>query len=343
MPITIILEKARKKHEIINIMEWNFKDLEDFIIIDQDAEFTQKGYPGLKIENETGTGTKTGIETETRLDSNNRTDSNNRQGSKNRPQIISLRLFKSEQAALESHCQGIKKLFQFSFSDDFKALRKDINASSKIKQMAPYFNGQTKFQQSLFNLITHTLFEKNIRTKKVFDLHAKAQINNLYNTGQKFIKTFIVLGREYQSCFELIQKLSFQYQKKEKPFNILTGLFKDLKHLVPQNFADLYDYERIKHLNRYIACIRIRAQRAVDNPLKEEKKALQLSFYTRHLNNLLDSLSKDSTSEKSQKIEQFFWLLEEYKISLFAPELKTAIKISAKKLDQFLIQMSTMI
>ena len=310
-------ERAQKEHEIIDIREWNFKDLEDFIIISQDKEFTRKGFFGLKIETQPD--------------------------SKTRPPIISLRLFNSEQVAFESHCQGIKELFKLSYPDDFKALRKDINASSGIKQMAPFFNGQTKFQQSLFNLITHTLFEKNLRTKKAFELHAQTQLKQLFNTGQDFIKTFLVLGKEYQSCFELIQKLSFQHQKKEKIFIILTGLFKDLKHLVPENFVDLYDYERIKQLHRYIACTRIRAQRAVNNPLKEEKKALQLTDYTIHLNNLLTSLSKDSMPEKSQRIEQFFWLLEEYKISLFAPELKTAIKISAKKLDAFLIKLSTML
>jgi ATP-dependent helicase HrpA len=112
---------------------------------------------------------------------------------------------------------------------------------------------------------------------------------------------------------------------------------------VPQNFVDLYEYERIKHLHRYIACIRIRAQRAIDNPLKEEKKACRLSIYNNHLNSLLASLSQTSTLEKSQKVEEFFWLVEEYKISLFAPELKTAIKISTKKLDRFLIKLSTMI
>jgi ATP-dependent helicase HrpA len=92
-----------------------------------------------------------------------------------------------------------------------------------------------------------------------------------------------------------------------------------------------------------VACIRIRAQRSVDNPLKEEKKAEQLTGYTRHLNRLLSSLSQDSSPEKAQKIEHFFWLLEEYKISVFAQELKTNIPISAKKLDQFLIKLSTMI
>ena len=124
---------------------------------------------------------------------------------------------------------------------------------------------------------------------------------------------------------------------------MITALFKDLKNLVPKNFTELYTFKRISHLHRYVACIRIRAQRAVDNPLKEEKKALLLAGYTKHLNNLLTSLSDNSTREKSQCIEEFFWLLEEYKISLFAQELKTSTKVSAKKLDQFLIKLSTMI
>ncbi|WP_299980173.1 ATP-dependent RNA helicase HrpA [Desulfobacula sp.] len=306
---------AQKKYERTNIKKWDFENLEAFILITRKKEFTQKGYPGLKIETDP----------------------------KNKAKVLSLRLFKSEQAAENSHTQGIKKLFQICYPDDFKALKKDINAHPGIKQIAPFFNGQTKFQHSLFNLITTTSFAKNIRTKKEFELHAQKKLKHLYNTGQEFIKIILGLGKEYQSCFELIQKLSFQHQKKKKSFNIITALFKDLKNLVPQNFTDLYTVERIRDLHRYVACISIRAQRAVDNPLKEEKKALQLAGYTNHLNNLLSSLSDNSSPEKSQHIEAFFWLLEEYKISLFAQELKTTIKVSAKKLDQFLIKISTMI
>ncbi|CCK81797.1 ATP-dependent RNA helicase HrpA [Desulfobacula toluolica] len=308
---------AQKKYELSPVKEWNFKDLEDVIIIDQNPDFMQKAYPGLQIETKTGT--------------------------KNDTIVLSLRLFKSEQAAQTAHCKGINALFQLCFPDDFKALKKDINISSQIKQMAPFFNGQTKFQQSLFNLITTTVFAKNIRTKKEFETHAQKQLKLLYHTGRQFIKIISTLGKEYQACFELIQKLSFQHQKKKKTFDILTALFKDLKNIVPENFLDLYTMERIEDLHRYVACIRIRAQKSVDNPLKEEKKALQTAGYTKHLNQLLSSLSQDSSTEKSQQVEDFFWLIEEYKISLFAQELKTKVKISAKKLDQFLIRLSTMI
>ncbi|WP_300455743.1 ATP-dependent RNA helicase HrpA [Desulfobacula sp.] len=310
-------DRAKKKYETSPVKEWNFDDLEDSIIIHQDKAFTQKGYPGLKLEVDTGP-------------------------KKNNP-VLSLRLFKSAQAAQEAHCQGIKHLFQLCFPEDFKSLKKDITTAAGIKQMAPFFNGPTKFQQSLFNRITTTLFAKNIRTKKAFESHAQKELKSLYPAGQQFISDILVLGKEYQSCFNLIQKLSFQHQKKEKLFDILTALFKDLKNLVPENFIDLYTMERIRHLHRYVACIRIRAQRSVDNPLKQEKKAGQLTGYTHHLNRLLSSLSQDSSPEKAQQVEHFFWLLEEYKISLFAQELKTIVPISAKKLDKFLIKLSTMI
>ncbi|MBU2630683.1 MAG: DUF3418 domain-containing protein, partial [Proteobacteria bacterium] len=308
---------ARKKHEQTNIKEWNFKDLEEFIIIDQGREFTQKGYLGLKIETRPGTDMKN--------------------------KSLALRLFTSPEDALTSHCQGIKMLFQICFPDDFKSLKKDIASNPEIKRIAPFFKSPAKFQTALFDRITTTLFAKNIRTQKDFNTHAQKELGRLYAFGQAFIKIILDLGKEYQACFELIQKLSFQHQDKKKIFNTLTDLFNDLKNLVPQNFADLYPYERIEHLHRYVACIRIRAQRSVDNPIKEEKKAVKLLSYNRHLNSLLSSLSQNTSSEKSRQVEAFFWLLEEYKISLFAPELKTAIKVSAKKLDQVLTRISTMI
>jgi len=151
------------------------------------------------------------------------------------------------------------------------------------------------------------------------------------------------LGEEYRSCFELIQKLSFQHRKMKKTDDMLTGLFNDLKNLVPPNFVDLYTEDRLRHLSRFVACLRIRAQRAADNPLKEEKKINQLEKYTRHLPAFLSTLTTHSSPEKTLLVEDFFWLLEEYKISLFAPELKTMVKVSEKILDTLMVKISTMI
>ncbi len=308
-------DRAKKKYERCHLREWNFNDLEDYIIIEQENEFTQKGYPGLACEAD----------------------------SKTKESFLSLRLFKSETAAKKSHCMGIKQLFLFCFAENFKALKKDINRSGDIKKIAPSFSGQTVFKQDIYNLITDSLYKKDIRTKKEFDSVAQIQNPKLYTKGQEIIKTIAQTGKEYQTCFELIQKLSFVHQKKKKTFDHLSALFIDLKNIVPENFAALYAYNRIKQLHRYITCIRIRAQRFVDDPLKEEKKAALLSKYIHQLSSALSSLSQDSSDEKSCAVEEFYWLIEEYKISLFAQQIKTPIKISAKKLDKFYTQISAMI
>ncbi|MBU2481077.1 MAG: ATP-dependent RNA helicase HrpA, partial [Proteobacteria bacterium] len=206
-----VFKAAQKKYEKSPVTEWNFNDLEDFIIVNPvargDHAFTQKGYPGLRIEH---------------------TQTQN--------PVLALCLFRSQKAALDHHQKGIKYLFALSYPHAFKALKKDINASAGIKKMALFFSGQTLFQATLFEQITSHVFEKNIRTQHDFKAQAQKEIKNLYLTGQEYIKTILQLGEEYQACFELIQKLSFTHQKKPKTFQILSGLFSDLKNLVPANF-----------------------------------------------------------------------------------------------------------
>ena len=308
-------DKACQQFEKYDILEWDFPDLPGSILLDEKNHPDLKGYPGLRIEFDP----------------------------KKQNESLSLKLFKSPKEAEKSHCKAVKHFFSILFPDDFKALKKDILASSGLKQMAPFFNGRSEFQLSIFNRITSTFFAKNIRTRKEFESLAKEQIPDLYRHGQEFIKIILDLGEVYRSCFELIQKLSVQHRKMKKTCDMLTCLFNDLKNLVPPNFADLYTDDRIRHLPRFVACLRIRAQRTADNPLKEESKISRLEKYTRHLPAFLRTLSTHSTPEKAALVEEFFWLLEEYKISLFAPELRTMVKVSEKKLDGFLVKISTMI
>jgi ATP-dependent helicase HrpA len=49
---------------------------------------------------------------------------------------------------------------------------------------------------------------------------------------------------------------------------------------------------------------------------------------------LLKSLANTVTEEKRAEIESYFWMLEEYRVSVFAQELKTSIPISGKRLKK---------
>ncbi|MCK7469143.1 MAG: DUF3418 domain-containing protein [Desulfosudis oleivorans] len=46
-----------------------------------------------------------------------------------------------------------------------------------------------------------------------------------------------------------------------------------------------------------------------------------------------DDISVDCPEEKKKLIEELFWMIEEYKVSLFAQELKTPYPVSPKKMN----------
>ena len=49
-----------------------------------------------------------------------------------------------------------------------------------------------------------------------------------------------------------------------------------------------------------------------------------------------DDISVDYPEDKKMMIEELFWMIEEYKVSLFAQELKTPYPVSPKKLNQLI-------
>ena len=76
---------------------------------------------------------------------------------------------------------------------------------------------------------------------------------------------------------------------------------------------------------------------------KDRAKEKKLKIYIDRLNEMLKKLSSSVSVEKKQAIEEYFWLIEEYKVSLFAQELKTAFPVSEKKLDKKLKEIKRMV
>ena len=124
---------------------------------------------------------------------------------------------------------------------------------------------------------------------------------------------------------------------------VFIALQNELSSLVPVNFIEVYESKHVPHITRYVKGIGIRTGRALDNPEKERVKAEKIKPYDTALKQILSELSEDTTEEKKQETEAFFWMLEEYKLSVFAQEIKTAYPISPKKLDKQLKIISRMV
>jgi ATP-dependent helicase HrpA len=120
-------------------------------------------------------------------------------------------------------------------------------------------------------------------------------------------------------------------------------LRKEINRLVPKNFPEIYDSERLSHIPRYLKAIKIRAQRGSVFLSKDKSKEEKLKVFTDYMEKLSADMPSYSSEEKKNALAAYSWMIEEYKISLFAPELKTPFPVSRKRLEEKIREIERMI
>lgn len=111
--------------------------------------------------------------------------------------------------------------------------------------------------------------------------------------------------------------------------NAYPGLDGDVKRLLPPDFLQRTPFDQLPHLSRYLKAIHKRAERAKLDPRKDAQKTEQVQPFQDALD---DWASSELSPEKHKAVDDFRWLLEEWRVSVFAQELGTAQKVSPKRL-----------
>ena len=130
------------------------------------------------------------------------------------------------------------------------------------------------------------------------------------------------------------------------------GMERDLAQLMPPDFVRVTPFAQLAHFPRYLKAMKARADRWKQNPAKDAERAAQLAPFTRALNKLAAPPTSASIRTQSnpreatdaagndRSIEAFRWLVEEYRVSVFAQELGTAEPVSKVKLDRALADLA---
>jgi len=102
-----------------------------------------------------------------------------------------------------------------------------------------------------------------------------------------------------------------------------------LKHLLPTHWIVDTPWDWLAQMPRYLQAIGKRIEKLRDGRLKQDAERLtELQPFLHAWRNSGD-LSPRPTRDA---LQQYRWMLEEYRVSLFAQELGTAVKVSAKRL-----------
>jgi ATP-dependent helicase HrpA len=304
-------EKEKKRWEKFGLTEWTFGDLPEKIEIPIKGGRRITVFPALETSGKA-------------------------------PAAVNLRLYEDRDRAGDTHQRGVAELYAIRFAKDLKFLKKSLAFPAGQHKAPSDFGGARGFQNRLYEKVLYDLFHRNIRSKQAFEAHAATVGPAIMSLGRNLLDQCIPVLNAYHQADRVLYQLGVRYRKDQITGRFLSGLKTQLSRLVPENFLDLYDANRIEQLPRFIRAIEIRAQRAVVNMDKDQAKSAALQPVVASLKELLDGLSSAVSVEKHEAVEEYFWMIEEYKVSLFAQELKTAISVSGKRLEKKLSEIRRM-
>ena len=245
---------------------------------------------------------------------------------------VDIRLCRSAKEALEKHLSGVSALCCLELAKDLKFVKRTLKLPEQIRGAALYFGGQEKVEQGMFEHLVRALFARNIRDEDSFYEHLATSGAKLYSFAKEILDVCANVLHHYHEVRQVIGTISKTSAQNKEILSICKEIELDLQELVPQNFLGIYDKSKLEELPRYLKAARIRAQRAGYDPTKDRRKKEQLQEPLNYLDELRKEAAGGVSQEKLEAIEAYRWMIEEFKISLFAQEMGTAYPVSLQRL-----------
>jgi len=296
-------DRAVRQWEKSGVKLWDFGDLPAEIELEKIGGVPSLAYPGLQC----------------------------------REQCVAIRVFKKREEAAASSPAAVRQLAELILARELARVWKDLAGFAKhipgeaptkgagfhdqLQQLsvklrsasAPFVTGEQLQKSGYEHLLAHTL-----TLTPIFPLTTGRFTALLEKARRDLPALTYALGDATRKLLALRHTIVAS-PKRYPTFD------HDLLRLLPPDFLAHTPQAQLAHLPRYLRAVQIRAERAVLSPAKDIEKAQQLTPFRDWQKHLAPA-----------DRETFRWLLEEFRVSLFAQELGTAQPVSAARLMRLL-------
>lgn len=251
---------------------------------------------------------------------------------------VNLRLFRSREEAAAAHPAGVAALLMPRFAKDVEFVKRYLALSEESEAAALYFGGKAAVMKAMAEALKREVFRKNVRTKEDFDALAAGAVRDLFAKGTELKDLVVRILAAYGKVRGGLPKspaaaASFSsLGRASAAGGVSDPIRAELDRLVPADFIETRTMDMLRQLPRRLEALKIRAERAKYDPDKDRKKEEQVEPYALALERIIKRFDQDTSPEKKAAVEELRGMIEEFRVSLFAPEVKTAFPISAKRL-----------
>jgi ATP-dependent helicase HrpA len=241
-------------------------------------------------------------------------------------EAVALRVFERRDEALSAHIKGVERLLRNALASDIKQARRRLPISNPISLKYAPLGSVDGLREDLveggFNdlLATQDLNVRSAASFEVLRTHIARELFAAAVERLKLAEPIIEAQADMKPWLQppLIGFARASYDDLREQFDALlaSGFLRELSTA------------RLAHFPRYVKAMRLRAERLRQDPTKDQQRMLQVLPYWR------EYLNHRAAGDES--LDELRWLIEEWRVSLFAQELKTAEPVSAKRLAKAL-------
>ncbi|MEW6648113.1 MAG: ATP-dependent RNA helicase HrpA [Pseudomonadota bacterium] len=239
---------------------------------------------------------------------------------------VAIRLFESEAAAQAAQCDGLLRLFLLRAREKVKYLRRNLPGITAMCMHYAAVGGCEEFKDEL---VTATCREAFLAqqpwpcTRAEFVQRLQEGEARLLETGQRLCAA---LGEALVAFHAVNRKLKGSIAPALLPE--MNDVQAHLQQLVARHFVLHTPYFWLLQYPRYLKAVQARLDKCGRHPARERENRMALDrlwqpLATRLVQGML-------TPEQ----EEFRWLLEELRVSLYAQELKTVQPVSVVRLEK---------
>ncbi|QEN03167.1 ATP-dependent RNA helicase HrpA [Thiospirochaeta perfilievii] len=249
---------------------------------------------------------------------------------------VSLLLFNREKEALKEHIEGTSLLIINRLNKQLKAIKEDILLTKDQSMITNYFDGEKEFYKQLFFRLIKDCVDKNIRSRSDFELFVESLSPRLLELSKEHISRVIPILYEYKNVRESLSRVIDKLGNRGESF--VEDINNELIRLMPNDF--LIKAENYNSLLRYLKALNERINKGPLNLIKDREKRDIILYYEQKYAKILEDLSPAASMEKLELMREYTVLLEEFRVSVFAGNIKIPVKVSEKRLLTILEQIN---
>jgi ATP-dependent helicase HrpA len=281
-----------------NLSRWDFGDLPPSVEVKRDG-ITFLGYPALV----------------------------------DRGQWASLELLDSPEHARESMRSGVRRLFMTQVRDELRYAERNLPGIEAMSLNYATLGSYADLKSDLLQAIADRALSfagdtTLIRTQVEFVRAAEEGWRRLTVATKEVCGIAGEILSEYQP---LQSQLSNSFAPMLHPS--IRDMKEQLGHLVFKGFIVRIPWTSLQHLPRYLQGIAVRLKKLTNAGLSKDEQGLAVvtPLWKQYLSRL-EKHRKDGVRDPELMV--YRWMIEELRISIFAQELKTAVPISAQRVEK---------